>query len=174
MKKRGQIWVETMIYILIGFALIGLVLAFAKPKIDELRDKAIIEQSIDMMEDIDITLTEVIKAGPGNKRVIETVIRKGNLKIDGLNNEIMFEFEGEYIYSEPGEPISQGNLIIETRQLGERGIVNVTRIYSNYDITYNGGQTEKIISKAKAPYKLVISNLGNNLNGDLQIDISLN
>ena len=32
MKKEGQVWVETVVYTLIAFVLIGLVLSFAKPK----------------------------------------------------------------------------------------------------------------------------------------------
>jgi uncharacterized protein (UPF0333 family) len=36
-NKRGQIWVETVVYTLIALVMIGLVLAFAKPKIEELQ-----------------------------------------------------------------------------------------------------------------------------------------
>ena len=50
-KKNGQVWVETVIYTLIAFSLIAAVLAFVKPKIDELQDKAIIEQSIGMIKE---------------------------------------------------------------------------------------------------------------------------
>ena len=38
-KKRGQVWVETVIYTLIALALIGTVLAFVKPKVEEMQDK---------------------------------------------------------------------------------------------------------------------------------------
>ena len=44
--SKGQIWVETMVYTLIAFALIGIVLMFVKPKIEEIQDTSIIEQSI--------------------------------------------------------------------------------------------------------------------------------
>ena len=36
-KKRGQIWVETVIYTLIALILIGLVLTFITPKIKEIQ-----------------------------------------------------------------------------------------------------------------------------------------
>ena len=52
LNTKGQIWIETVIYTLIIFVMIGLVLSFAKPKIEEMQDKAIIEQSIAMMKDI--------------------------------------------------------------------------------------------------------------------------
>ena len=159
-NRRGQIWVETVIYTLIAFALIALVLSFAKPKIEELRDKSTLEQSIEMMEDLDIIMTEVIQAGAGNKRVIEVTLRKGDLRLDGKNNQLLFEFEGKYIYSEPGEEIQQGNLIVLTEEVGKLGFVNITRDYSNYNITYYGEDKLKIISKASTAYKIIISNSG--------------
>ena len=51
--KRSQVWVETVIYTLIGLAVIGILLAAAKPKIDEMRDKLVVEQTIDSMNSID-------------------------------------------------------------------------------------------------------------------------
>lgn len=173
MEKRGQIWVETVVYTLIAFVLIGLVLAFAKPKIEELRDKSILEQSLEMMEEIDIVITELIQAGSGNKRVIEVAIRKGNLRIDGSNDKILFEFEGKYIYSEPGEDIQEGNLVVRTEELGKLGLINITRDYSNYNVTYQGEDELKIITKAAAPYNFVISNLGKDLSEETIINIEL-
>ena len=38
-NRRGQVWVETVIYTLIGMAVIGLVLAGALPKINEKKDE---------------------------------------------------------------------------------------------------------------------------------------
>ena len=46
MNKRGQVWVETVIYTLIALVMIGLVLSFVQPKIMELQDKATLQQSI--------------------------------------------------------------------------------------------------------------------------------
>ena len=37
--KRGQVWVETVIYTLIGLAIIGVVMAAALPKINERKDE---------------------------------------------------------------------------------------------------------------------------------------
>lgn len=173
MKKRGQIWVETVVYTLIAFVLIGLVLAFAKPEIEKLKDKAVIEQSIEMMEDLDLIITEVIQAGAGNKRVIEIVIRKGNLRLNCSHDKLLFEFEGKYIYSEPGESIQQGNLIVITEEVGKLGFVSITRDYSDYNITYYGEDTLKIISKAATPYNFIISNSGKDGAGKTVVDIEL-
>ena len=158
-NKKGQIWVETVIYTLIAFVMIGLVLAYAKPKIEELQDKAIIEQSIAMMKDIDSTILTI--GCPGNQRLIELGIKKGVLKIDGEKDLISFEIESRYTYSEPDTDIFDGNLIIHTKKIGKFNIVNLTRNYiEEYDITYQGKNELKSISKSSIPYKLIITNKG--------------
>ena len=47
LKKKGQIWVETVLYTLIGLALIGITLAIMMPKITQSREKVVVEQSIE-------------------------------------------------------------------------------------------------------------------------------
>jgi len=174
MKKRGQIWVETVIYTLIAFAMIGLVLAFAKPEIERIQDKAIIEQSIQVMEDIDITITELVQGGSGNKRLIELKIKEGVLKIDSGNDKILFELEGKHTYSEPGVEITEGNLKIYTKQQGKLNFVNITRNYSGtYNITYDGTDDLKSISKAPTPYNILISNNGKDASEKIIINIEI-
>ena len=159
LNKKGQIWIETVIYTLIAFVMIGLVLAFAKPKIEELQDKAIIEQSIAIMKDIDSIILTM--GGPGNQRLNKLTIKKGLLKIDGEKDLFVFSMESRYTYSEPGEDISDGNLIIHTKQRGKLNIVNLTRDYSGkYDITYQGRDEIKLISKSSISYNLLLSNKG--------------
>ena len=158
-NRRGQIWVETVIYTLIAFVMIGLVLAFAKPEIEKFQDKAIIEQSIAMIKDIDSTILTM--GGQGNQRIIELGIKKGVLKIDGKEDLIVFEIESRYTYSEPGEDILDGNLIIHTEKRGKFNIVTLTREYSEeYDIKYQGMDELKSLSKTSIPYKILISNKG--------------
>ena len=162
--KRGQVWIETVMYTLIAFAIMGLVLAYAKPKIEELQDKAIIEQSILMLKDIDSTLLTMGSAG--NQRIIEISIKKGNLKIDGIQDKIIFEMESRLSYSEPSTTetpkiISNGNIEIETRKSGKFNAITLTRnFYNNYNITNNKKDEVKTISKAPVAYTLKISNRG--------------
>ncbi len=158
-NRKGQIWVETVIYTLIAFVMIGLVLAYAKPKIEELQDKAIIEQSIAMVKNIDSTILTI--GAPGNQRLMELGIKKGVLKIDGTNDLIAFEMESKNTYSEPGVNVSDGNLIIHTEKTGKFNVITLTRDYDGeYNITYQGKDESKIISKASTPYQLLISNKG--------------
>lgn len=169
-NKKGQIWVETVIYTLIAFVMIGLVLSYAKPKIEELQDKSIIEQSIGMIKDIDSTILTL--GCQGNQRAIELGIKKGILKIDGVNDLIIFEIESKHTYSEPGIDIFDGNLIIHTEKIGKFNIVNLTRDYSEgYDIKYQGKDELKLISKSSIPYKVFISNKGGE--GKIIIDVEI-
>jgi type II secretory pathway pseudopilin PulG len=143
MKKRGQVWVETVIYTLIALVIIGLFLSFARPKIEEIQDKAIIEQSITMLEDINSKILNLVQGGAGNQRVIELGIKKGTIHIDGANDAILFEIDGRYTFSEPGlngapgEWIDVGNVKVRTQELGSLSRVTLISNYSGiYNITY--------------------------------------
>jgi|TARA_B100001971_G_C18265932_1_gene592376 hypothetical protein len=158
--KRGQVWVETVIYTLIAFVMIGAVLAFIKPKIEEIRDKALIEQTIEVIESINFGIIEL--GGEGNKRIIELGIKKGILKIDGENNLIIFEIESRHVYSQPGEDIYIGNIIANTKKRGTFNTVTLTSNYSEYNLTYNQEDKLKTITRASTPYRLSISHHGEN------------
>jgi hypothetical protein len=160
-NRRGQIWVETVIYTLIAFALIGLVLAFVKPKIEEIQDKGIIEQSISVLEDIDLIIDTL--GAPGNQRIINLGLSKGVFNIDGENNKLFFEIESRHVYSEPGKNIVIGNIIVLTEKRGKINDVTLTRNYEGeYDITYQNMNELKEIGRTTTPYTLLIANKGEN------------
>jgi len=178
MEKRGQVWVETVVYTLIAFALIGLVLAFVKPKIEELQDKAIIEQTIQMMEDINYQI-DSIRDVPGNRRSVELMIKKGTLTIDGGANRILFEIESRYVYSEFEKEVSAGGSEIITAKTIEKGKYNDITLSMNFegdfDLTYDGGETVKLLNSGPTAHKLFIENNGVPPGGtELNINFELN
>ena len=157
--NRAQVWIETVMYTLIAFAIMGLVLAYARPEIEKLQDKAIIEQSILMLNGIDNTLLNM--GGSGNQRTIEISIKKGDLKIDGKDDKIIFEMESRLQYSEPEKIISNGNVEILTKKSGKFNLITLTRdFYNNYNITYTKRDEIRTISRAPVAYTLKISNRG--------------
>lgn len=159
MKKRGQIWVETIIYTLIAFAMIGLVLVFVKPKIEEIRDRGIIEQSINILQEINSVISTM--GVPGNQREMNLRISKGSLSIDGINDAIYFEIESTFVYSQPGEEIEIGGVFAETEKRGEVNKVTLTTRYNEtHNITYGGKDELKSLSRASTPYKLLLTNKG--------------
>ena len=169
-KKRGQIWVETVIYTLIALILIGLVLAFITPKIGEIQDRIIIEQTIELMNNLDNIISS-IGVVAGNKRIVDIGIKKGVLKIDSANDRIIFEIKSEYEYSQPGEDITIGDIVARTEKSGSLNIITLTSNYNQHNLSYNGNQELREISKSTTPYKLSIENKG--VNEKILIDITI-
>ncbi|MFH1585395.1 MAG: hypothetical protein ABIB79_01350 [archaeon] len=161
-KKRGQIWVETVIYTLIALVMIGLVLTYVEPKIEEIQDKTIIEESVEVMEDMNSIFSEIVQGGAGNKRLVKLGVKKGMFKIDAPADKIIFEVESKHTYSQLDKDISIGNIIAHTDELGGKlYMVYLTLDYKGtYNITFAGGDKLKTISKASNPYNLLISNRG--------------
>ena len=119
MKKRkgGQVWVETVIYTLIGLAVIGILLAVAKPKIDEMKDSATIEQSIQVMDLVNEKI-HAVRSAPGNRRVVDLKIGKGKFVVDNANDAIYWVIDNSRVeYSQVGEwvPIS-GHMKVMTEE----------------------------------------------------------
>jgi len=160
-EKRGQIWIETVIYTLIAFVMIGIVLTFVKPKLAELQDKAIIEQSLIIMKEIDGILSDVSTTGPGNKRIIEIGIKKGILKFDGIEDTITFEIDSQYAYSQVDEAFEEGGITIVTQTKGNYNLVSlINNCTEQYNITHNGEDVSRTITKAPTSYTLSITNTG--------------
>lgn len=173
MEKRGQVWVETVIYTLIAFVMIGAVLAFVRPKIEEFQDKAVIEQTLSAAENINSVILSVVQGGAGNKRLVEIGIKKGFLKIDGEIDKILFEVDGKYLYSEPGVDVSVGSVMARTETKGKSNIITMEMDYSDkYNITYKNEDKFKLVTKAATPYKIAISNDGKE-NGKTTIDFEV-
>ncbi len=169
---NGQVWVETVTYTLIAIVMIGLVLSFAKPKIEELQDKTIIEQSVQMFKEFDLVMKEVGEGVVGNTRMIETTLKKGSIKVNPANDTLIFEMKGRYQYSQPKQTYQEGALSIYTDTDGKYFPITITLNYSGiYNITYSSLENQKIISKSSTPYEIYVSKKGGASN---QINIETN
>jgi len=169
-NKKAQIWVETVIYTLIAFIMIGLVLTFVIPKVQEMQDRIIIDKSIEILEDIDNVISTI--GIQGNKRLVEVSIKKGELNIDGQNDKLYFEIDSGYQYSEFGENITYGNILINTESENSLTKINLALNYlDRYNITFNNKDELKKISKSSTPHKLTITNNGG---GIIVINFELN
>jgi len=158
MNKRGQIWVETVIYTLIGITIIGIVLGVAKPKIDEKRDELAIEQAIESLDKINSKIIEVSTIA-GNRRIAIVKIGKGELVINGAEDVISWELPVSFEYSEVSIPIQVGDLNITTTQRGSEFSVLIEKKF-NSDILYNEGNGIQPFSTTPTPYNLIIENKG--------------
>jgi type II secretory pathway pseudopilin PulG len=168
MKKRGQVWVETVIYTLIGLAIIGLLLAVARPKINQLKDKMLIEQAVEAMGNINDKIYEVQRA-PGNQRTVDLKIGKGEFTIDSENDAIYWILESSHEYSEPGINVSLGAMEILTTVASPFNVQ--LKMDYRVDLRYdNDSIGVKNLIEASTPYKIYIKNEGS---GDGNIVINL-
>ncbi|MBT6955792.1 hypothetical protein HN997_00690 [archaeon] len=170
MKKKGQVWVETVIYTLIGLAVIGLLLAVAKPKIDQMKDRALIDQAVEAMEAINGKIYEVQRA-PGNRRVVDLKIGKGTFIIDSEKDMISWVIDSSYEYSEAGVDVSLGTMIVRTRESSPWEVT--LEISYGIDLKYDD-ETEGIREFEAAPsaYPLNIYNVGSS-DGNTIIELTV-
>ena len=170
MDKSGQIWVETVIYTLIGLAIIGLVMAAALPKINQKKDEIVIEQSIEALGNIDDKIYEVQRA-PGNRRVVDLEIRKGSLVIDMDNEAISWVLDSSFPYSEVDVEVPLGRITVTT-SVGNPWEVKLKMNYS-MDLQFDEDNFgTKQLDPAPTPYKFMIENDGKNVDGNIIIQIS--
>jgi len=173
MRKKGQIWIETVIYTLIGLSMIGLVLAIVTPRVNEYRDRTIIDQTIESLNEFDKKINDVLSA-PGNKRKVEFRMRRGDLYIDTENDKILYVLENSRsLYSEPGTTISIGRINVTTIESEKNYEITLVLGYDQ-NITFNNVDSSEVVklSAASIPYIFLIDNKGFQDPGVYQIDIS--
>lgn len=171
-KKKGVVWVSTVLYILISLAIIGIVIAALTPRINSAKDKATIEQTMIMLNSLDSTITQVNQV-QGTKLENNFKMARGLLTIDASNNKILWQLDNSaYKYSEPKVPVAVGNILAYTEQSQAGWKVTLTMKYENMDIRFNNSDTEHILQPAETPYKLWIENKGA-VSGKNQIDLSV-
>lgn len=160
--RRGQIWIETVIYILIGLSLIALVLAFVMPRIEQEKGKVIIEQTILSLNGLDERISEVIERGKDNRRIVEFSMKSGEIYFNSNLNEIVFVIEGlNEPYSEPGVSVPIGRVIVKTTENRKTSSVNLTLQYINVaDLSFAGSQNSMKFNPSSVPYRFSIENKG--------------
>lgn len=157
--KRGQVWVETVIYTLIGLAIIGLVLAGALPKINAKKDEIMIDQSIEALGMIDDKIYEVQRAA-GNRRVISLDVKSGAFVIDMEEDTLSWVLESSFPYSEVGISIPIGRMNVTTTGEDKPWTVTLTTKY-NMNIKHNDQDAgKKQFDASPTPYNFAIENDG--------------
>lgn len=185
-RNKGQIWVETVIYTLIGVVLIGLVLAFAVPYIEEQKDRKIFDDTINALNQIDNSIEEVRRMGPGNQRQVDFLISEGKLVFDfDQGNNLSFELpESKYAASEIGRGADrdQGvfidvpgtNLRMKTEIIGneEYDVLVVREFADTVDLKFDGEDVYTEFDKSAGAYRFIVENLGRDyVSGELRINI---
>ena len=151
MKKQAFVWVSTVLYILISLAILGIVLAAVQPRINAARDKAAIEQTINMLNEFDQKIIEVDNSAVGNVRSLSLQLKKGFLTIDSDNKIIWRLTDSSCKYSEPGIDVNISRIKARTEEVA--GGFEVTLILV-YDFNLSSKITQ--LQPAEIPYNIFI------------------
>lgn len=175
MQKKAQVWVESVLYTLIGLAVIGLLLAVTRPKIAQIQDQYIIQQTIRALNEVDNKMLE-IKQATGNRRVIQFQLSRGELTIDGANDNIQWKLTGSnYMFSEPDSTAWINNIKAYTQKMADKYDITLTLDYKNKnDLLLEGQQNSRTLQTAKTPYAITIENGGQDaLSKLIKLDFSV-
>ncbi len=175
MQKKGQVWIESVLYTLIGLAIIGLLLVVTRPKISQTQDDFIIQQTITALGSLDNKITEV-QIATGNRREIEFQLSRGELLIDSINSRIQWTLKGSnFMYSEPGSQAQVGNIKVLTTKQADTYDITLTLDYLNRNkITVDSGTLAKTLTPVRVPYKIFVENTGKDtISGLVKIDFSI-
>ncbi len=113
MNKKADVWVSTVIYVGIAITIITIVLAAGLPVINRMRDRNTITETKDILYQLNDDIKQTIRDGPGAQRTPSIKISKGEFKIDPTG--IIWTLpNSKFKYSEIGESIQEGDLIINT------------------------------------------------------------
>ena len=167
MVKRGQIWVETVIYVLIGLVILGIVLASSMPKIKEGKDRLVIEQIISALSDVDGKIYETGVA-PWNKRIVQLTVSSGEFYVDPENDEIGWILDSSYAYSEVDKDVVMGKINVLT----SNGSPYRVKLSIKYVFDISSGESSNVFKFASSPnpYRISIENKGI-VDGKTKIDI---
>ena len=160
--KSGQVWIETVLYTLIGLSIIGVILAMVRPAIEEKRDAVTLQQAIDILKGIDNNIADVIQYGTGNSREVEISLRKGQMLINSTGNELYYSTESTSMFSEPGAVTNVAKNIkaLTTERAKKKYFVEFRMRYS-MNLTFTDKDIVKSLPASSTPYNLVITNKGN-------------
>jgi len=160
LSKKADIWISTVLYTLIAIAIIGTLLAVVRPRIDEMRDHYLIEQTINAMNKIDETVTAV-KSAQGTTLSVSFQLSRGTLLVDPAKKIIEWRIpDSRYQYSEAGFPVDFGNIKVQTDKSYDRWNVSLKLNYSDLTISLDNKSESKIFQPSSAPYMIWIKNQG--------------
>ncbi len=174
-NKRGQVWVETVIYTLIGLTIIGILLAVATPKIEEMKDRLRINEVIDILGKIDLAVTDV-RSAPQNARILDLEVSKGKLVVNSTSETIYWKLDSTYEYSQSGKDVAIGDVNVRTKQTGS---VYEIKIFKTFDLNIStkdssGTTTDFLeLDEASIPYNLRIASVGS-YGQSLEVVFSIN
>jgi uncharacterized protein (UPF0333 family) len=174
-QKRGQIWIETAIYTLIGLTAIALLLMIINPRIEKIRAESALEDTKDAMNELDVLIRELSQKAQGNVRIYNLKLGRGRLTLNSSNNSIIYELiDTNLKYSEPGIIVPDGRFNLLTKEYGSSYNIYVRLDYDDINLTYRGLETNYIFQQGSVPYKIMIENIEpENISANIEINFEV-
>ncbi|MBS3073567.1 hypothetical protein J4465_02120 [Candidatus Pacearchaeota archaeon] len=169
-NKKGDIWVSVVLYVLISLVILSSVYMIVEPKINEAQDRAVVEQTIILINDIDDAIKTASQA-TGTVVMRQIKISKGDLFIYnatfGTNGTIVYMLNNTNLkYSQQGTPLTSGNIHVMTttnKQSEDKYDVILTLNLQNKKVLNENNQNPWQLSASPLPYKLFIKSEANNI-----------
>ena len=137
-KKKGQVWISMVIYILIAIAAVTIILEVVVPLIEQMGDKSSVSKAQDTMFTINDYIKEVASGAVGSQRQVPIYLQTGDLGVD--DGKLRWEYYSEYKLTEPYARNQLGNVILCSNCDVIAYSENNSYIINNtYKITYAGG-----------------------------------
>ncbi len=156
-NKKAQVWIETVIYTLIGLAILGTLVAVATPKINAMKDESLIEQAMSSMETIYGKMDNAART-KGNRVKFGLDVGKGKFVVDGKNNQLYWIIDSALEYSSIDSTVKIGIFEVTTTT-GDPYTVKLV-VPSVYDIRYDGKDMEGGFDAAPNVYTITVENEG--------------
>ncbi|MBS3163070.1 hypothetical protein J4427_00050 [Candidatus Woesearchaeota archaeon] len=113
MDKKADVWVSAVIYVGLVITILTIVLAAGLPVINRMRDKNTATETRDIMHELDSTIRDVIRDGPGAQRTPIIKISKGEFVIN--QDSVVWTLQNsKFMFSQSGEEVREGNLVVLT------------------------------------------------------------
>jgi len=174
-RNKGQVWIETAIYTLIGLTIIVILITSATPQIEKIKDKGIISQTTDALITLNNEIFEVEQAG-GSGRVVYFTVAKGKLEINTEDEIIRYVLEDTRLeLTEENETVKEGDVYILTKGRGSRFDIFLTMNYTGrLNMTFDGEEKTQVLQAGTTPYKIQVENKGDNApTADTHVDFKL-
>lgn len=132
-KKKSQVWISAILYILIAAIAMVIILQVGIPLLNKMKDRTTFERSKNVLSALDQQITEVASEGQGSQRVIAIEIREGNIIVDDSDNKLKWQLETKTEVIEPRTSLEIGNL----------------KIYSNIEVDTSESKDEYNVSNSR-------------------------
>lgn len=135
MRKKSQVWISAVLYILVSVFIMVLVLEALTPLLDNMKDKSVYIRMKDAFLSINQQVREVGLEGKGSQRIIPIEVSKGSLLV--AENALRWEMDTQADILEPRTQIELGNVLVTSNAEVAASVYNDSFILENSKVKIN-------------------------------------